>query len=126
MEDPPIRELRHPLLVIKYNYFRPLPIPFSWYACRVVESEAEMATCMHEGQGCSPKGTPLHKCAGYFEHSFACENYVCENHVHRSRYGTYCEQCDPAPPIFAMPRTVRRVYPMAGRQGVSPVHHGAA
>lgn len=68
-----------------------------------------MASCMHDGQGCSPKGNPLYKCAGYYEHSFGCENYVCEKHVYRSRYGTYCEQCNPAPPVFDMPRGVRQI-----------------
>ena len=84
-----------------------------------------METCMHHGEGCSPKGTPLHKCAGYYEHSFACENYVCENHVHRSRYGMFCEQCDPAPPVFAMPRSLRRMYPMAGQAAHAAGNNGA-
>jgi hypothetical protein len=84
-----------------------------------------MATCMHDGQGCSPKGTPLYKCAGYFEHSFACENYVCENHVHRSRYGTLCEQCDPAPPVFAMPRGVKQISHLAGRAANAAISNGA-
>jgi hypothetical protein len=74
-----------------------------------------MATCMHQGVGCSPPGTPLHKCAGYFECSFACENYVCDNHVHRGRYGTFCEKCDPAPPVFDMPRAMRQMQHLAGR-----------
>ena len=74
-----------------------------------------MASCMHAGQGCSPKGSPLHKCAGYYEHSFACENYVCENHAHRSRYGIYCVQCDPAPPVFDMPRGTRQIPHLAAR-----------
>ena len=92
----------------------------------VVESEAEMASCMHNGQGCSPKGTPVYKCAGYFEHSFACENYVCENHVHRSRYGTFCAQCDPAPPVFDMPRGVRQMPHLAGRAVSVAINHGTA
>ena len=69
-----------------------------------------MEFCMHHGHGCSPSSSPVHKCAGYYESSFACENYVCENHVHRTRYGTYCEQCDPAPPIFDLPRGVRQMH----------------
>jgi hypothetical protein len=85
-----------------------------------------MASCMHNGQGCSPKGTPIHKCAGYFEHSFACENYVCENHVHRSRYGTFCAQCYPSPPVFDMPRGVRQVPHLAGRAVNPAMNHGAA
>ena len=85
-----------------------------------------MASCMHDGQGCSPKGTPLHKCAGYFECSFACENYVCENHVHRSRYGTLCVKCDPAPPVFDMPRAVRQMHHLAGRNAGAGMGHVAS
>jgi hypothetical protein len=85
-----------------------------------------MASCMHNGQGCSPKGTPVYKCAGYFEHSFACENYVCESHVHRSRYGTFCAQCYPAPPIFDMPRGVRQMPHLAGRAVHAAMNHGNA
>jgi hypothetical protein len=84
-----------------------------------------MASCLHHGEGCSPNGAPLHKCAGYFEHSFACENYVCDNHAHRSRYGTFCEQCHPAPPVFAMPRAVRRLHPLAGPALKAALSHGA-
>jgi hypothetical protein len=73
-----------------------------------------MASCMHNGLGCSAESSALHKCGGYFEHSFACENYVCENHVHKSRYGTFCEKCYPAPPVFAMARKVIVRHPMAG------------
>jgi hypothetical protein len=72
-----------------------------------------MASCMHHGHGCSPSATPLHKCSGYYEHSFACENYVCENHAHRSRYGVFCSQCCPAPPVFDMPRAIKQMHPMA-------------
>ena len=85
-----------------------------------------MASCMHAGQGCSPKGSPLHKCAGYFEHSFACENYVCENHVHRTRYGTYCAQCDPAPPVFDMPRGVRQIHHLAAHTAHVAMHQATA
>jgi len=74
-----------------------------------------MAICMHHGEGCSPKGTPLHKCAGYFECSFGCENYVCENHARKSRYGVYCEQCSPTPPVFDMPRGIRSIHHLAHR-----------
>jgi hypothetical protein len=73
-----------------------------------------MASCMHHGQGCSPSGSPVHKCSGYYEHSFACENYVCENHSHRSRYGIFCEQCHPSPPVFDMPRAVKGMHHLAG------------
>ena len=72
-----------------------------------------MASCMHHGRGCSPSATPLHKCSGYYEHSFACENYVCENHAHRSRYGVFCSQCCPAPPVFDMPKAIKQMHPMA-------------
>lgn len=73
-----------------------------------------MASCMHQGHGCSPDGSLVHKCSGYYEHSFACENYVCENHAHRSRYGVFCAQCDPAPPVFDMPRGVKAMHHLAG------------
>lgn len=79
-----------------------------------------MASCMHDGEGCSPKGTPLYKCAGYFECSFGCENHVCENHAHKSRYGVYCEQCAPTPPVFDMPRAVRSMHHLTGRHGIVP------
>jgi hypothetical protein len=92
----------------------------------VVESEAEMASCMHNGKGCSPKGTPLHKCAGYYECSFACENYVCDNHVHCSRYGTFCAQCYPSPPKFDTPRNIGQMHHLAGRAMNSAANHGAA
>ena len=82
----------------------------------VVEKEAEMESCMHHGHGCSPKGTPLYKCAGYFECSFACEHYVCANHVHMTRYGALCEQCDPAPPVFAMPKAVKHIHHLGMQQ----------
>ena len=78
-----------------------------------------MAICMHQGKGCSPKGTPLYKCAGYFECSFGCENYVCEAHAHTSRYGTYCDQCAPTPPVFDMPRAVKSIHHLAGRAGMN-------
>ena len=78
-----------------------------------------MANCMHHGEGCSPKGTPLYKCAGYFECSFGCENHVCENHAHKSRYGVYCEQCSPTPPVFDMPRAVKAMHHLA-RPGINP------
>jgi len=84
-----------------------------------------MASCMHNGQGCSPKGTPVFKCAGYYEHSFACENYVCENHVRRSRYGTFCAQCYPSPPAFDTPREARHMHPLAGRAVNPAANHGA-
>jgi hypothetical protein len=74
-----------------------------------------MKSCMHHGKGCSPVATPLYKCSGYFEHSFACENYVCEAHVLRSRYGTFCEQCYPAPPVFATPRPAKQMRHFAGQ-----------
>jgi hypothetical protein len=74
-----------------------------------------MASCMHGGKGCSPKGAPVHKCSGYFEHSFACEHYVCDNHVHLSRYGTFCPECYPAPPVFDMPRGVKSVGALASK-----------
>lgn len=79
-----------------------------------------MANCMHRGEGCSPKGTPLYKCAGYFECSFGCENYVCENHARKSRYGVYCEQCSPTPPVFDMPWAVKSMHYLAGRHGITP------
>jgi len=85
-----------------------------------------MASCMNNGQGCSPKGTPLHKCSGYFEHSFACENYVCENHAHRSRYGVFCSQCYPSPPAFARPREVHQMHPMAVIAANTAIRHGVA
>jgi len=74
-----------------------------------------MPSCMHNGHGCSPQGTALYKCAGYFECSFACENYVCDSHVHRTRYGTFCANCDPAPPVFDMPRAARKMNLLAGQ-----------
>lgn len=67
--------------------------------------------CMHRGMGCSPIDTPLHKCAGYFEHSFGCENYVCENHALHSRYGTFCSQCYPAPRVFEWRRASKPMHP---------------
>lgn len=85
-----------------------------------------MASCMHNGQGCSPKGTPIHKCSGYFEHSFACENYVCENHAHRSRYGTFCSQCNPAPLPLDLPRSARRIHPVAGHVAQVAMTQGVA
>jgi len=85
-----------------------------------------MASCMHHGQGCGPKGTPLYKCDGYFEHSFACENYICEHHAHHTRYGTFCAQCDPAPPAFARPRVGRLVRDMTSIAAANTaLRHGA-
>lgn len=81
-----------------------------------------MPSCMHHGIGCSPEDTPLHKCAGYFEHSLGCQNYVCENHAHHSRYGTYCSQCYPAPPVFARPRVGKAFHPMAMSQASHHAH----
>jgi hypothetical protein len=92
----------------------------------VVESEAEMASCMHKGKGCSPKGTPLHKCNGYYECSFACENYVCENHAHKSRYGTFCAQCYPSPPALARPRAIHPNLPMAVVTANTAIRHAVA
>jgi len=85
-----------------------------------------MATCMHEGHGCSPPGTPLHKCAGYFECSFVCENYICENHVHRSRYGTFCSKCYPAPPVFDMPRAMQPMRHLAGQAASGAMNRGTS
>jgi hypothetical protein len=84
-----------------------------------------MDSCKHNGQGCSPKGAPLFKCAGYYEHSFACEHFVCENHVHRSRYGTFCDACYPAPPVFARPRTANPMHHLAGRAAQAAMAHQA-
>jgi hypothetical protein len=84
-----------------------------------------MASCMHNGLGCSAESSTLHKCGGYFEHSFACENYVCDNHARKSRYGTFCEKCSPAPPVFATARKVKLQHPMAGVVAVPQMGHGA-
>ncbi len=79
-----------------------------------------MPRCLHYGEECGPKGAPLMKCSGYFEHSFGCENYICENHAHQSRYGAFCDECCPTPPVFAVPRSVRKIHP------VTVAHHVAA
>jgi hypothetical protein len=97
---------------------------YSCYAlCLWMKARRKMESCKHHGQGCSPEGSALYKCAGYFEHSFSCEHYVCESHVHRSRYGTFCDACYPSPPVFAMPKAIKQIHHLAGR----PAHgsHGA-
>ncbi len=85
-----------------------------------------MASCMHHGEGCSPEGTPIYKCEGYYECSFACEHMVCENHAHRSRYGVFCAQCDPSPPVFAMPKGGKQMHHLARNSAHPGTMHGAS